>query len=70
MATYSTRSPPMREAALASMDNADKRHLVTSQPCTEEVKKIKCMLREWEDEIKRSEGPAKEDEHLQSYTLW
>jgi hypothetical protein len=32
----------------------------------EEAKKVKCMLREWEDEIKRSEDPAKEAEHLRA----
>ena len=54
------------EGDCISMDNADKKHPVTSQPCTEEVKKIKCMLHEWEDEIKRNEDPAKEDEHLRT----
>ena len=34
------------EGGCISMDNVDKKHLVTSQPCAEEVKTIKCMLRE------------------------
>ena len=46
------------------MDNADKKHPVTSQPCTEEVKKIKCMLHEWEDEVRRDEDHVKETDHL------
>ena len=54
------------EGGCISMDNADETHLVTSQPCAEEVKRVKCMLREWEDEIKRSEDPAKEAEHLRA----
>ena len=51
------------EGGCISMDNADETHLVTSQPCAEKVKKVKCMLRGWEDETKRSEDPAKEAEH-------
>ena len=47
-----------------SMDNVDKKHLATSQPCAEEVKNIKCMLREWEDKVKRDEDPTKESEHM------
>ena len=48
------------------MDNEDEEHPNTSQPCTKEVKKMKCMLREWEDEIKKSKGPSKEGEHLRT----
>ena len=48
------------------MDNADREHLVTSQPSAEEVKKIKSMVREWEDEVKRDDDPAKESEHLRA----
>ena len=48
------------------MDNADERHLVTSQPCVEEVKKIKCMLRECGGGVKRDEDPAKESKHMRA----
>ena len=54
------------EGGCISMDNADKKHPVTSQPCAEEVKKIKCMLREWEDEVRGDEDPVKESEHLRT----
>ena len=30
------------------------------------MKKVKCILREWKNEIKRSEDPVKEAEHLRS----
>ena len=49
------------------MDNASKRHLVTSQPCAEKIKGIKCTVREWGAEIKRSDDPAKEEGHLRTY---
>ena len=54
------------EGGCISMNNADETHLVTPQPCAEEVKKVKSMLREWKDEIKRSEDPAKEAEYLRA----
>ena len=49
-----------------SMDNASKRHLVMPQPCAQKVKGIKCIRREWEAEIKRSDDPVKEEGHLRA----
>ena len=56
------------EGGCISMDNADTCHPSTSQPCAElrgeEDKVHDCMLREWEDEVRRDEDPIKESKHL------